>query len=48
MPLILSSASVNLYKYLYKYVTEKSHKKIVNDVKSILASIVGSEQFTGP
>ena len=31
-----------------KYVTEKSHKKKVNYVKSTLASIVGAEQFTGP
>ena len=30
-----------------KYVTEKSHKKIVNYIKSTLASIVGIEQFTG-
>ena len=31
-----------------KYVTEMSHKKIINYVKSTLASIVGAEQFTGP
>ena len=31
-----------------KYVIEKSHKKIVNYVKSTLASIVDAEQFTGP
>ena len=30
-----------------KYVIEKSHKKIVNDIKSTLASIVGKEQFIG-
>ena len=31
-----------------KYVIEKSHKKILNYVKSTLASIMGAEQFTGP
>ena len=31
-----------------KYVTEKSHKKIVNYVSRTLASFVGAEQFTGP
>ena len=30
-----------------KYVTEKSHKKTVNYIKSILDSIMGAEQFTG-
>ena len=37
--------SINTY---IKYITEKSRKKIVNYVKSTLASIVGAEQFTGP
>ena len=31
-----------------KYITEKSHKKIINYVKSTLDSTVGAEQFTGP
>ena len=31
-----------------KYVTEKSHKKIVNYVKSTLASIVGANNLLGP
>ena len=31
-----------------KYVTEKSHKKIANYVKSTLDSAVGAEQFAGP
>ena len=31
-----------------KYITEKSHKKIVNYVKSTLDSIVSAEQFAGP
>ena len=31
-----------------KYITEKSHKKIVNYVKSTLDFIVGVEQFAGP
>ena len=44
--LVLSQLTcINTYK---TYVTEKSHKKIVNYVKSTLASIVGAEQFTGP
>ena len=33
------------YTYI-KYVTEKSHKEIINYVKSTLDSIVGAEQFT--
>ena len=36
------------HKKILNYVTEKSHKKIVNYVKSTLASIVGAEQFIGP
>ena len=44
--LVLSRLTcINTY---IKYVTERSHKKIVNYVKSRLASIVGAEQFTGP
>ena len=31
-----------------RYVTEKYNKKIINYVKSSLASIVGAEQFIGP
>ena len=31
-----------------KYITEKSHKKIVHYAKCTLDSIVGAEQFAGP
>jgi hypothetical protein len=41
--LVLSQLTcINTY---IKYVTEKSHKKIVNYVKSTLVSIMGAEQF---
>ena len=43
--LISQLTCINTY---IKYVTETSHKKIVNYVKSTLDSIVGAEQFIGP
>ena len=36
-----------IYTYI-KYVTEKSHKKVVNYIKRTLASIVCAEQVTVP
>ena len=43
---VFVSSQLTCVSTYIKYVTEKSHKKIVNYVKSTLASIVGAKEFT--